>query len=191
VVYGATQDELKNDFLTELASFCRNMNYPYVLGGDFNILRHSGEKSTKFTPSHYSDLFNTIIHSLGLREIFMHGGKYTWSNKHAVPPMENLDRVLMSCEWEDLFLLAFVRKLIRDLSDHNALIMDTGEQSPLNNQSREFRFDLVWFKKENFLFLVKEIWERPVNNNDPIDVQNIKLKCFKKILKLGIKFIWY
>jgi hypothetical protein len=43
----------------------------------------------------------------------------------------------------------------------------------------------VWFKKENFLFLVKEIWERPLNRNDPIYVLNIKLKCFKKILKVG------
>jgi endonuclease/exonuclease/phosphatase family metal-dependent hydrolase len=113
------------------------------VGGDFNILRHSGEKNTKFTPLHYSNLFNTIIHSLGLREIFMHGGKYTWSNKNVVPTMKKLDRVLMSPEWEDLFPLFHVRKLVRQLSDHNALIMETREQSPLNKKSREFYFDLA------------------------------------------------
>jgi hypothetical protein len=72
------------------------MHCPYIVGGDFNILRHSGEKNMNFTPSHFSDLFNTIIHSLGLREIYMHGGKYTWSNKHVIPTLEKLDRVLMS-----------------------------------------------------------------------------------------------
>jgi hypothetical protein len=30
VVYGAAQDELKNDFCTELASFCHNMNFPML-----------------------------------------------------------------------------------------------------------------------------------------------------------------
>jgi endonuclease/exonuclease/phosphatase family metal-dependent hydrolase len=99
------------------------MHCPYIVGGDFNILRHSGEKNTTFTPSHYFDLFNTIIHSLGPREIFMHGGKYTWSNKQAIPTMEKLDRVLMSPNWEDLFPLVHVRKQVRDISDHNALLL--------------------------------------------------------------------
>jgi hypothetical protein len=38
VVYGADHEDLKTDFLTELANSCRNMHFPYVAGGDFNIL---------------------------------------------------------------------------------------------------------------------------------------------------------
>jgi hypothetical protein len=49
----------------------------------------------------------------------------------------------MSPEWEDLFPLFHVRKLVRQLSDHNALIMETRKQSPLNKKSREFYFDLA------------------------------------------------
>jgi hypothetical protein len=106
----------------------------------------------------------------------MHGGKYTWSNKHVIPTLEKLDRVLMSPEWEDLFPLVHVRKLVRDISDHNALLLNMGEQSPLNNKSRDFRFDLSWLKNEEFTSLAREIWEKPVRSLDPIDVLNIKLK---------------
>jgi hypothetical protein len=90
--------DVKNDSL-EVSAFKAGrymLLTPYIIGGDFNILRHSGEKNTSFVQTHASDLFNSIIHTLGLREIFMHGGKFTWSNNHASPTLEKLDRILMS-----------------------------------------------------------------------------------------------
>jgi hypothetical protein len=45
VVYGAAQDKRKNEFLAEMSSFCNAMDNPYIIGGDFNILRHCGEKN--------------------------------------------------------------------------------------------------------------------------------------------------
>jgi hypothetical protein len=51
-------------------------------------------KRTSATPlSKYSDIFNLIIHTLGLSEIHMAGGLYTWSNKQKFPTMEKLDGV--------------------------------------------------------------------------------------------------
>jgi hypothetical protein len=44
VAYGAAHEEHKSEFLTELASFCHDNFMPYIVGGDFNILRHCGEK---------------------------------------------------------------------------------------------------------------------------------------------------
>jgi hypothetical protein len=35
VVYSAAHDDMKMDFLTELAAFCRGMHCPYIVGGDF------------------------------------------------------------------------------------------------------------------------------------------------------------
>jgi hypothetical protein len=73
VAYGAAQEEQKEYFLAELSAFCNGVLTPYIVGGDFNILRHSGEKNTAFVQTHSYDLFNSIIHTLGLREIYMHG----------------------------------------------------------------------------------------------------------------------
>jgi hypothetical protein len=72
----------------------------------------------------------------------MHGGKFTWSNNHASPTLEKLDRILMSPDWEDLFPLVTIRKLVREVSDHNALLLDTGSHVIPLNASREFHFDL-------------------------------------------------
>jgi hypothetical protein len=90
VVYGSAHEEFKNEFLVELSSFCHEVDAPYIIGGDFNIIRHCGEKN-KCTPlSRYSDVFNSIIHTLGLREIHMAGGLYTWSNKQKFPTMAKI-----------------------------------------------------------------------------------------------------
>ena len=107
----------------------------------------------------------------------------TWSNKQAHPTLEKLDRILMSEEWEDLFPLVTVRKLVRDVFDHNPLLLATNSSPPQAPKPREFRFEMSWMKNKEFLPLVEKIWNKPVNSSDPIDVLNIKLKRFIKFFK--------
>jgi endonuclease/exonuclease/phosphatase family metal-dependent hydrolase len=56
----------------------------------------------------------------------MNGGLYTWSNNQDPPVLEKLDRILVSKSWEDLFPHALVRKLPREVSNHNPLIVTSG-----------------------------------------------------------------
>ena len=183
MVYGAAQDDRKEEFLNELAYTCSQIHVPYIVGGDFNILRSSEEKNKNLTHSHYTDRFNDVIQSLNLREIHMGGGNYTWSNKQKHPTLEKLDRVLMSFEWEELFPLVSVRKLGRDTSDHNPLLLATDVVKTNPSHDREFRFELSWLKNEDFYIKPKKIWEQPVKSEDPIDILNIKLKHIKKYFK--------
>ena len=44
-VYGPAQDDFTDSFLTELSNFCFKAKYPVLMGGDFNILRSSTEKT--------------------------------------------------------------------------------------------------------------------------------------------------
>jgi hypothetical protein len=44
VVYGPAQNEYKKSFLAELVNMCSHENFPLVIGGDYNILRHPSEK---------------------------------------------------------------------------------------------------------------------------------------------------
>jgi hypothetical protein len=89
----------------------------------------------------------------------------------------------MSANWQGLFPLLTVRKLVREFSDHNALLLDSSSSAPSLNGSREFRFDTSWLKNEEFLPSVLGIWEEYVNSHDPIDIINIKLKRFRKYFK--------
>jgi exonuclease III len=102
-VYGPVQDEEKDGFLAELASFCLKCQEPYIVGGNFNILRFSFEKNKTFSPNRFSDTYNVVIQVNDLRELCISGGMFTWSNNHTNPTLERLDRILLSREWELLF----------------------------------------------------------------------------------------
>ena len=43
-IYGLAQDEFKTAFLSEMVRTCQQNPLPTLIGGDFNIMRHSREK---------------------------------------------------------------------------------------------------------------------------------------------------
>lgn len=148
IVYGAAQEEKKIDFLTELAQFCSLNSDPILIGGDFNIIRFANEKNNDSGVHRHTHLFNSLINSYELREIVMTGGLYTWSNNQEFPVLEKLDRILVSKEWEYIFPLAMVKKLSREVSDYNPLILCYNELTP--TRSIQFRFELSWLQNKEF-----------------------------------------
>lgn len=88
VVYGAAQEEGKIPFLTELSSFCSNNQEPFLIGGDFNIIKYANEKSSNSGVHRHTNLFNSIINFYESREIAMSGGTYTGSNNQDPPTLE-------------------------------------------------------------------------------------------------------
>ncbi|WVZ60404.1 hypothetical protein U9M48_010431 [Paspalum notatum var. saurae] len=142
VVYGRAHDEKKSEFLAELSAFCSNRKDPFIVGGDFNIIRSSDEKNTMSRLSTYTNVFNDVIHFYELREIYMNGGKYTWSNNQDPPTLVKLDRVLMDSSWEKYFPNVIVKKLPREISDHNPLILSTGNVQQKGGGPK-FKFELV------------------------------------------------
>lgn len=126
----------KRIFLVELAAFCSKTDIPYIVGGDFNIIRFAYERKKPFHKNRYTDTFNAIIHANKLREIYIAGGKYTWSNNQENPTLEKLDRVLMTREWEIIFPAVNIHKIPREISDHNPLILSTSNFTPPNQTTR-------------------------------------------------------
>jgi hypothetical protein len=180
-VYGLAQNEFKDSFLAELSSFCFKAKYPMLIGGDFNILRFSLKKNTKFHDNNFSVVFNLIINSYDLRELSLSGGKYTWSNNREHPTLEKLDRVLISNSWESEFPLCNLRKIPRYMSDHNPLIVRTDLSQQIG--SRPFCFENSWLQHAEFKSKVKEIWDRKVYAKSVIDAWCIKMDRVRKFLK--------
>jgi hypothetical protein len=89
--------------LAELTSYCYKNKEPYLVGGDFNILRFFADKNRNFHPNRYSNTFNAVIQVNDLRKLEFSGTPFTWSNNHDDPILEKLDKILMSREWEILF----------------------------------------------------------------------------------------
>ena len=65
-----------------------------------------------------------------------------------IPCVKKLDRILMTKEWEDIFPQAMVKKLPREISYHNPLILSSGfcDKVPFV----QFKFDLYWLKNPDF-----------------------------------------
>ena len=89
----------------------------------------------------------------------------------------------MSSSWERQFPFTFVRKLVKEISDHSPLILNTEDFIPNSVRKGEFRFDLNWLKNPEFIPLVTKVWTKPVKSKDPIDILNIRMKRFKKFFK--------
>src|SRR3954464_13559692 len=131
-VYGASQEGHKAAFLRELVNLANNDPHPILIGGYFNLLRFSHEKSKGSFDKHWPFLFNVVIDSMDLREVHMTGRQFTWANSLPEPTYEKLDRVLMNTDWEDKYPLVTVRALERidDLLDHAPLLLSTETLKP-------------------------------------------------------------
>jgi hypothetical protein len=181
-VYGAAQVELKAAFLRELVNLAKDNPYPIIIGGDFNLLRFSHEKSRGRFDNHWSFLFNAVIDSLDLKEIEMVGRQFTWANSLPEPTYEKLDRVLMDHNWESKYPMVNVRALprIERLSDHAPILLTTGKNR--SQCKRQFKFELGWLQREGFSDMVKRVWERPIAGSSPIQRWNNKLRAMRKHL---------
>lgn len=110
-------------------------------------------KETNLVGYRDSLTFNTFINFHELREIIMSGGSFTWSNNQEDPLLEKLDRILVTKDWEDIFPHAMVRKLPRDVSDHNPLILSIGQCT--SSKLIQFNFELSWLENLEFLWLLR------------------------------------
>jgi hypothetical protein len=73
-----------------------------------------------------------------------------------------LDRFLVSTDWEEKFPSCSARGLTMVGSDHNPIIIDSGDQA--HNKPRYFYFENNWFLQPGFEELVKEKWIGKVGN---------------------------
>lgn len=148
--------------------------------GDFSIIRFSNEINKGGIHKH-SGVFNSIINSFELIDLEMAGGEYTWSNNQKNPTLERLDRFLVSKSWEDIFPVTVVYKMPRELSAHNLLILSLTARALV--KSLTFRFEVSWFKHQEFMPKVYELWNRPWHGKSAFDRIQSKLKRFKQYFK--------
>ena len=136
------------------SSFSQGCVLPLVIGCVFNLIRGSSDKNSTNCDQSLIDLFNNFIREHHLWEIRRSGAKFTWINKHARPILVNLDRFLVSTEWEDRFPLCVDWSLTRIGSDHSPVILDSGEQGA--PRPRYFFFGNKWLLEPDLPTLVAQ-----------------------------------
>ncbi|RVW20876.1 Transposon TX1 uncharacterized 149 kDa protein [Vitis vinifera] len=108
---------------------------PWCLGGDFNNTLYQGERSRQGRITSNMRRFAHIIDDLGLVDLPLQGGVFTWSGG------------LNNQSW--------ARRLPRPVSDHFPILLEGGG---LRRGPSPFRFENMWLKVEGFLDLIRSWW---------------------------------
>lgn len=139
VVYGPQGNLLKTAFLEELHARRGLCPGPWMVLGDFNMILHASEKSNTNLNRTMMARFRSFIDTNELKEVYMRGRRFTWSNKRDTPTLTKIDRVLVSVDWELEFPDCILQALSSGVSDHAPLHLST---APLFHPRKRFRFEI-------------------------------------------------
>ena len=179
-VYGPVISSEKEDFWEELSAIRGLWEDPWCLGGDFNAVRFPEERRNSLRLTTEMRRFSEVIGELGLKELPLAGGPYTWIGGLNSQAASRLDRFLFSDQWEDHFSAITQAALPRLISDHSPIVLQAGGFS---SGKSPFRFENMWLKEESFKDLLKG-WSQSLSFNGSFSfILAEKLKALKAILK--------
>jgi hypothetical protein len=84
-------------------------------------------------------------------------------------------------DWSINFPLTRVKTLDRLPSDHNPLLMDSGDST--DRTKKKFRFEKWWLEKESFKDVVKKTWDTPCKEKKPIDIWQFRVRTFRRLTR--------
>jgi hypothetical protein len=127
------------------------------------ILRAS-EKNNDRLDRNTMARFREFVSSHELKEVYMHGGLFTWSNERERPTLTRIDRALVSIDWELLFQDSLLQALSSAVSDHTPLHLSMNAS---HRPKKRFRFETFWLNLEGFDEAVAEGWRCQDTITDP------------------------
>jgi exonuclease III len=98
VVYGPQRDEEKIAFLKEIRDMRVDCAGPWMICG---LIYCDEDKNNGNVNGRMMARFRRVLSDLALKEVYLNGCRYTWSNEQTPPTLVHLDRVLCSADWEE------------------------------------------------------------------------------------------
>lgn len=95
-IYAPSTPEDRAAFLDELRAIAPPPSTPWIVGGDFNMIRYAHEKNNDNFRLAEAEAFNDCINSMCLIELPLLDRSYTWSNRRLHPTLERLDRFFIN-----------------------------------------------------------------------------------------------
>ncbi|KAL2471352.1 Uncharacterized protein Adt_39488 [Abeliophyllum distichum] len=151
---------------------------PWMVGGDFNVIAHNGERTGHNTRDRGTSDFADMMMDCGLTDAGYSGSQYTWTNGRV---WKRLDRVLINPAVGSSCSSFSVRHLNRSTSDHSPLLIQWSSDDDLG--PRPFRFLNVWSRHHDFLSFVSQKWSFPTHHTGMIALWE---KIFR--LKQGLRW---
>ena len=180
-VYGPIEKRYRESFWEELGSIRGLWDNPWCVGGDFNEILSPNERSRGGRISKSMRRFADVLNDLGLRDLPLQGGHYTWQGGPNGRSMSRLDRFLVSPDWESQCNKVIQRRLPRPVSDHFPIMLDS---EGVRSGPTPFRFELMWLKYEGFKEILKGWWQDLQYHGSFSFIISSKLKALKGLLKI-------
>jgi hypothetical protein len=131
--------------------------------------------------------FRRSLSDLELKELYLNGRRFTWSNERQHPTLERLDRVFSTVDWEEQFPDALLTAASTGPSDHCPLILSL---TPDLIRGRRFQFQSFWPKMDGFMAVVQEAWTSQPWQPCPFKRLDLKLRATaKRLASWSSKFI--
>lgn len=150
---------------------------PWSIVRDFNLIYKEEDKSNDNFNRTMMGNFRRLINDLALKEIPLHGCKFTWTNNEV---SVKLDRVLCSVDWEAMFPNCLLQSAAWDDSDHCPLLLGTNDIQP---GKRRFHFEAFWPKLDGFMEAVQSAWDSVQTASCPFDTLAQKLQATSRGLQ--------
>jgi hypothetical protein len=97
-VYGPQSDADKCLFLCELKDVRDLHPGPWVVAGDFNLIVDAADKNNANLNHHMMGKFRRLLAEVELKELYLNGRRFTWSNERERATLERLDRVFSTVD---------------------------------------------------------------------------------------------
>ena len=152
-VYGPTERNAKNGFLSELINCQPAQSTPWICLGDFNLICDASDKNNGNINRTHMRKFRRALDASELFELRLLNRRYTWSNGRASPMLVHLDRVFCNHDWSNLFPEIGLQALSSSLSDHCPLFLCSQKQQP---RKATFRFEHFWIRIQDFNEVVSQ-----------------------------------
>uniref|UniRef100_A0A453SYS8 Endonuclease/exonuclease/phosphatase domain-containing protein n=1 Tax=Aegilops tauschii subsp. strangulata TaxID=200361 RepID=A0A453SYS8_AEGTS len=134
-----------------------------MLCGDFILIYRDEDKSNDNLNRRMMGRFRRTINDLALKEVYLNGRHFTWSNEQSPPTLVHLDCVLCTPDWEELHGECHLRCLASVVFDHSPLLLDC---KPMPSGHRRFHFEEFWTRLDGFHNIVAGAWHS-VHDDDP------------------------
>ena len=95
------------------------------------------------------------LNLLELKELYLNGRRYMWSNERRNATLEKIDHVFVSNECDEAYPTRFLLALGTAVSDHCPLMLDLNVDITTR---KRFRFEAFWCKAEGSMDVVKMVW---------------------------------
>ncbi|XP_074265135.1 uncharacterized protein LOC141587559 [Silene latifolia] len=160
-IYASPNPQNRHELWSELETYAKSNNHPWMLAGDFNESRSLTERHGRdHNMARRCALFNDWIEDCELIELEISGPSHTWARGNSCETRQSarLDRALCNSVWGTRFENASVKHLPAYQSDHSPLLISPNGFAPLQSVRKPFRFQAAWLTHEKFTEFVDESW---------------------------------